>query len=146
MRQIDRLLARAGRNNELTFCECLLDGEDFSFYVKPVTMAQLSEASKPNSKGVAPTQFETAVKLFCLRALDANGNRMFQADGFMTMMRLPMDDLLAMLNAMPSTDDEEEQEVALDLKSSGEGTEERAKPSEPAVRRGKARDVAKSAA
>ena len=145
MRQIDRLLARAGRNNELTFCECLLDGEDFSFYVRPLTMAQLAEASKPNSKGVEPTKFETLVKLFCLRALDANGNRMFQADGFMTLMRLPMDDLTAMLNAMPSADDEE-QEVALDLKSSGEGAEEGVTPSKSAVRGRKAGNVIDAAA
>ena len=50
MQDLERLLARAGKNNELTFCECKLDGEDFSFYVKPMTAAQIVEARK-STKG-----------------------------------------------------------------------------------------------
>ena len=122
MRQIDRLLARAGRNAELTYCECFLDDEDYSFYVKPLTMAQLVEARKSTRKGEQLSDLETSIKLFTIRALNADGTRQYQADAFNVLMRLPLEDLTKLAGAM-NTDDEEDQE--LDIKSPDEGTEER---------------------
>ena len=120
MRTIDRLLARAGKNNELTYCECFLDDEDYSFYVKPLTMMQMVEARKSHRKNEELSDLEMSVKLFTLRALDANGNRLYQADAFNVLMRLPMPDLLKLIGAMSN---DEEEDVALDLKSADEGAE-----------------------
>ena len=119
-RQIDRLLERAGRNNELKYCECFLDGEDYSYYVKPLTPAQFEEAQKGSKKGETNSSLAAAVKLFALRALNADGTRQYQADAFPVLMRLPMDDLTELLNATG----EEGDDTQLDVKSVGEGTEE----------------------
>jgi len=123
MRQIDRLLARAGRNQELVHCPVFLDDEDYSFYVKPLTLAQLVEATKSVKKGETLTELEQSVKLFVLRALDENGQRQYQADAFSILMRLPIEDLNKLAGAMKLTDEEEPE---LDIKSPDEGTEERA--------------------
>ena len=136
MRQIDRLLARAGRNSELTHCECFLDDEDFSFYVKPLTMAQLVEARKAVRKGETLSDLETSIKLFTIRALNADGTRQYQADAFNVLMRLPLEDLTKLAGAM-NTDDEEDQE--LDIKSPDEGTEGGKQPSSGTGRSRKAK-------
>ena len=119
-RQIDRLLARAGRNNEMTSCECFLDGEDYSYYVKPLTPAQFNAATKVNRKGEKPSDLEASVTLFMLRALNADGTRQYQDDAFNILMRLPMDDLTKLTNAVP---DEEGDDAELDIKSASEGVE-----------------------
>ena len=126
MRQIDRLLQRAGRNQELEYCEVFLDDEDYSFYVKPLTMAQLVEATKSIRKGETLTELEQTIKLFVLRALDANGQRQYQADAFNILMRLPIDDLNKLAGAMKMTKDEEEPELS--IKSLNDGTEEGGQP------------------
>lgn len=120
-RQIDRLLARAGRNNELTYCECFLDGEDFSYYVKPLTPAQIVEAQKGIKKGEENSDLETAVKLLTLRALNADGTLQYQRDAYNLLMRMPLDDLTALVSAVP----DEEVDTELDIKSSGKATEAR---------------------
>ena len=119
-RNIDRLLARAGRNNELTFCECKLGDEDYSFYVKPLTPAQFEEASKPDRKGNTPSQLVMSIKLFTLRALNADGSRQYQTDAFPALMRMPLEDLQVLVNAVPGGDDEE---AELDIKSTQQGAE-----------------------
>ena len=120
-RDIDRLLARAGRNNQLTFCECFLDDEDYSFYIKPLTSMQMVEARKSGRKNEELSDLEMGVKLFTLRALDANGNRKYQADAFNVLMRLPVEDLVKLIGAMS---DEEEEDGSLDLKSPDATVEE----------------------
>ena len=117
---IERLKAKVGRNNELTYCECFLDDEDWSFYVKPLTMIQMVEARKSYRKNEELSDLEMSVKLFMLRALDANGNRIYQSDAFNLLMRMPMPDLLKLISAMSA---EEEEDVALDIKSADEGVE-----------------------
>ena len=124
MRQIDRLLQRAGRNQELEYCEVFLDDEDYSFYVKPLTMAQLVEATKSVKKGETLTELEQTVKLFVLRALDQNGQRQYQADAFNILMRLPVEDLNKLAGAMKMTTTDAE-EPELDIKSLSEGTKEK---------------------
>ena len=120
-RQIDRLLRRAGRNNELTYCPVVMDdGEDYSFYMKPLTAMQVRESQKSSKPGVELSQLEAAVKLFTLRALDENGQKQYQADAFSVLMRLPWEDL-AMLTSAMNLGGEDEGE-ALDIKSPEEGT------------------------
>ena len=124
-RDLDRLLLRAGRNNELRYCECIFeDGEDYSYYVKPLTAAQMAEAQKGEKKGevYAPDSLDFAVKLFCLRALDANGNRKYQADAFSTLRRIPLEILTVLVGAMNVAGEDEE--APLDMKSGAESTEE----------------------
>lgn len=122
MRAIDRLAARAGRNNDLVKCPCDLDGDDYTFYVKPLTMVQIVESRK-GRKGSEHSDLETSVKLLTLRALDVNGVRVYQSDAYDILMRLPVSDLLSLVGAMNDSEkDEEEGETTLDLKS----------PSEPA--------------
>ena len=123
-RQINRLLARAGRNSELTYCECFLDDEDYSFYVKPLTMMQVVESRKSPKKGESLSDLESSIKLFTLRALNADGTRQYQSDAFNVLMRLPLEDLTKLAGAM--SEDEEEQD--LDLKSFNERTEEGTPP------------------
>ena len=136
MRQIDRSLARAGRNSELTYCECFLDDEDYSFYVKPLTMAQLVEARKAVRKGETLSDLETSIKLFTIRALNADGTRQYQADAYNVLMRLPLEDLTALAGAMKT---EEEEEPELDIKSPDEGTVEGKQPSSGTGRSRKAK-------
>lgn len=120
MRQIDRLLARAGRNSEMRHCKCFLDGEDYSFWVKPLTMLQIVESQKPIRRNETPSEVEVAVQLFMLRALDANGKRIYTPDAFNILMRLPVEDINVLIGAMR---EEEEEETDLDLKSLNDGTE-----------------------
>ena len=128
-RQIDRLLKRAGRNNELTYCPCVMDdGEDYSFYVKPLTAMQLRESQKGVKVGVELSPLESAVKLLTIRALDENGQRQYQADAFGVLMRMPFEDLTKLTTAMGLGGEEEDGGV-LDIKSSEEGAE----AGEPAI-------------
>ena len=83
-------------------------------------MIQMVEARKSHRKNQELSDLEMSVKLFTLRALDANGNRLYQEDAFNVLMRLPMEDLLKLIGAMS---DEKEEDVALDLKSADEGAE-----------------------
>nr|BAR34296.1 hypothetical protein [uncultured Mediterranean phage uvMED] len=122
MRQIDRLLALAGQNNSLTKCECIMDdGSDFSFYVKPLTMAQVNECQKPSKKGDEITTTESAVKLFVLRALDQNGTRQYALADIPFLMGLPSGILNKVIGVMNAIDDEEveisEAGEPLDMKS-----------------------------
>jgi len=125
MRQIDRLAARAGRNQELRYCECFLDDEDYSFYVKPMTMLELVQAQKAVKKGETLTQIESSIKLFILRALNADGTRQYQADAFNILMRLPASDINKLAGAMA---EDEEEATDFDLKSPDDGAEERKSP------------------
>lgn len=129
MRNIDRLVARAGKNNELTHCPVDLDGEDYSFWVKPVTMAQVVEARK-GAKGAELTDIETSIKLLTLRALNENGTRQYSTADYDVLMRLPMEDLLKLAGAMNGAAGDEEVEQQFDIKS-GEGAVE-AEPSKSA--------------
>lgn len=143
MRDLDRLLLRAGRNNELRYCECKFDdGEDYSYYVKPITAAQMAEAQKGERKGevYAPDSLDFAVKLFCLRALDANGTRKYQADAFPTLRRIPLEILTVLVGAMNVQGENEE--APLDMKSTDEPATEEPGDIGGAPRSRKARNVA----
>lgn len=122
MRELDRLMQVAGRNNELTRCECTIEGADFTFYIKPVTTNQLNEASKPKKNGDSPTALEGGVKLFVLRALDHNGVRKWALADIPFLMDQPNDLLEQLVGAMRRAEGEEDEEISeagepLDMKS-----------------------------
>ena len=122
MRELDRLMQVAGRNNELTKCECLIEGVDFSFYLKPVTTSQLNEATKPTKKGDNPTALEQGVKLFVLRALDQNGVRKWALADIPMLMDFENALLNKLVGAMNGVEEDEDVEIAdagepLDMKS-----------------------------
>ena len=94
--------------------------------MKPLTMAQLVEARKSVRKGETLSDLETSIKLFTIRALNADGTRQYQADAFNVLMRLPLEDLTKLAGAMNT---EEEEEPELDIKSPDEGTVEGKQPS-----------------
>ena len=129
MRQIDRLLARAGNNNQLTRHECFLGEDDYSFFTKPMTMNQLVEARKdPRKAGRELTDLEMSIHLFTLRALNADGSRQYHPTDFQLLMGLPMEDLTTLASAM---NNEAEEDGSLDIKSPDEAVE----GGEPANRR-----------
>jgi hypothetical protein len=124
--QIDRLRNRVGRNNVLTKCECFLPGddgpEDWSFYVKPLTMMELVESRQGRKKGEQLTELETTVKLIMVRCLNADGSRMYQSDAWPFLMRMSLSELTILAEAMNLGEEEEEVGSDLDVKSPSKAT------------------------
>ena len=117
MRQIDRLLEVAARNNKLIKKTVILDGEDFTFWHKPMTIEEYTEA-KARSKN-PNDELEAAIRLFVKKALDENGSPQYQIDAIPVLTKvLPLSLASELLGAM-QTDQEEEDEEALDMKSPG---------------------------
>ena len=114
----------------MTYCPVSLDGEDYSFWIKPMTMAQIVESRK-GPKGVEMSEIESSIKLFVMRALNENGSRQYSPADYDVLMRLPYDDLLVLSGAMNNAvKAEEEEDEALDIKSGKDPVE--ATPSKPA--------------
>ena len=76
MRAIDRLLKVAGTDRKI-FKEVEIKGEDFSFWMKPLTIAEQQSAQK-TAKSDDANDF--AIQLLIRKAMDENGSPMFQAD------------------------------------------------------------------
>ena len=113
MRQIDRLLEIAARNNKLNKRSVEIDGELFEFWVKPMTIEEY-QLAKSRSKD-PNDQLETAVRLFVSRALDENGSPQFQSDAIPVLNKvLPMEFAGQLIGAL-NPDEEEDEE--LDFKS-----------------------------
>ena len=113
MRQIDRLLEVAARNNKLTKKTVVLDGDDFTFWHKPMTIAEYQEA-KAKSKNPEDA-LEAAIRLFVKKALDASGTPQYQSDAIPVLQSvLPMEMASTLIGAMQADDEEEEE---LDMKS-----------------------------
>ena len=119
-RQLDRLLEIAGRHNKLIKKEVIIDGEDFSFWHKPMTIEQYTEA-----KAAAGTDdvLDTSIHLFVEKALDKSGNRQYQADAIPVLKKvLPFEFATALLNALQnSTKPEGELDMKSPEKSAKEG-------------------------
>ena len=125
MRQIDRLLEIAARNNKLTKRSVEIDGDLFEFWVKPMTIEEY-QLAKSRSKD-PNDQLETAVRLFVSRALDENGSPQFQSDAIPVLKKvLPMEYAGQLIGAL--TPDEEEDEE-LDFKSPEEPVQKGSKSS-----------------
>ena len=82
MRAIDRLKKVAGVDRKI-FKEVEIKGEDFSFWMTPLTMAEQQSAQK-TAKSDDANDF--ALQLLVKKAMDENGNAMFQSDA-VPMMR-----------------------------------------------------------
>ena len=76
MRAIDRLLRVAGTDRKI-FKEVEIRGEDFSFWMRPLTIAEQQSAQK-TAKSDDANDF--AIQLLIKKAQDENGQPMFQAD------------------------------------------------------------------
>ena len=120
MRQLDRLLEVAARNNKLTKKTVELDGDDFTFWHKPMTIAEYQEA-KAKSKNPEDA-LEAAIRLFVKKALDEGGSPQYQSDAIPVLQKvLPMEMASKLIGEMQS--DKEEEELELDMKSSEGATE-----------------------
>ena len=121
MRQLDRLLEVAARNNKLTKKTVMLDGEDFTFWHKPMTIAEYQEA-KAKSKN-PEDELEAAIRLFVKKALDKNGSPQYQVDAVPVLQKvLPMEMATKLVGALQAS---EEEEIDLDMKSVEESVEEK---------------------
>lgn len=113
MRAIDRLLAVAGTDKkikkEVTIC-----GEDFSFWMTPLTIAEQQSAQKSARSDDAN---DFAIQLLIKKAKDENGQPMFQADaGPLLKNSIIKTEVEKLLLALIEEPDEEEV-VPTDLKS-----------------------------
>jgi len=123
-RPLDRLLAIAARKNKLTKKVVELDGEDFTFWHKPMTIAEYTEA-KAKSKNPEDA-LEAAIRLFVAKALDANGQQQYQIDAIPALQAtVPMDLASKLVGALQA--DSEEAEAELDMKSD-QGPAKKGKP------------------
>ena len=123
MNQLERLLEVAARNNKLTKKSVDLDGDDFSFWHKPMTIEDYSLA-KATSKD-PDDALETAIRLFVNKALDEGGTRQYQSDAVPVLQKvLPMELASRLIGALTSSEEEDEE---LDFKSP-EASVQKAKP------------------
>ena len=119
MRQLDRLLEVAARKNKLTKKVVELDGEDFTFWHKPMTIAEYTEA-KAKSKNPEDA-LEAAIRLFVSKALDESGTPQYQSDAIPVLQKVvPMDLASRLVGALQSGDEEEDEPVDLNIKSDQE--------------------------
>ena len=113
MRQIDRLLEIAARNNKLTKRSVEVDGELFEFWTKPMTIEeyQLAKSSSKNPED----GLETAIRLFVSKALDESGVAQYQSDAIPVLKKLlPMEFSSKLIGALTADEAEDED---LDFKS-----------------------------
>ena len=122
IRQLDRLLEVAARNNKLTKKSVVLDGDDFTFWHKPMTIDEYQQA-KAKSRNPEDA-LETAIRLFVTKALDESGTPQYQADAIPVLQKvLPMEMASKLIGAMQSDETEEDEE--LDYKSPEEPVQKR---------------------
>ena len=79
MRAIDRL-RKAANFEPIRQVVTLADGDEFEFFVKPLTSAEREKAQK-NSKGTN----DFAMQLLCLKAEDADGQKLFKPGDIATL-------------------------------------------------------------
>ena len=115
MRAIDRLLKVAGTDRKI-FKEVEIRGEDFSFWMRPLTIAEQQSAQK-TAKSDDANDF--AIQLLIKKAQDENGQPMFQADAApMLRNAIEKSEVEKLLLALIREDEVEE--VETDPKSSTE--------------------------
>lgn len=123
MRAIDRLVQLAGTSRKLRK-SVDIKGKDFTFWMTPLTIAEQQSAQK-QAKSDDANDF--AIQLLVNKAMDENGQQMFQADaGPMLRNEIEKSEVEKLLLALIREDEEVEE---TDFKS----------PSE-AVRKGKSAD------
>jgi hypothetical protein len=121
---LQKLLDVAARNNKLTKKIVELDGDDFTFWHKPMTIDEYQQA-KAKSRNPEDA-LEAAIRLFVNKALDEAGRNQYQVDAIPVLQKaLPMEMASKLIGAMQSDETEEEEEM--DYKSP-EGSVQTGKP------------------
>ncbi len=115
MRAIDRLVKYAGNDRKI---HKPLDhnGQDWSFYMTPLTIAEKQRATK-NAKGDDATEF--ALQLLCQKAMDENGQKLFNAAADLPTLRNDVEAALLDKFMLALIDSGEEVEEEADMKSAG---------------------------
>ena len=115
MRQLDKLLKIAANENKLTKHELIIDGEDLTFWSKPMTISEFQAAKKASKD--PDDLLESTARLFIKKALDEGGQPQYQIDALPVLTKvLSMATAAKLLGAMNETEEEEE-EAGLDIKS-----------------------------
>ena len=115
MRQLDKLLEIAAAENKLTKHELEIEGQDLTFWSKPMTIAEYQAAKKASKD--PNDMLESTARLFIKKALDEGGQPQYQSDALPVLMRvLSMATAAKLMGAMNEAEEEEE-EVTFDLKS-----------------------------
>ena len=128
MSQLDKLLKIAANENKLIRHELEIDGEDLTFWSKPLTIAEY-QAAKRASKDPEDL-LETTVRLFIKKALDETGRPQYQADALPVLVRsLSMETASKLMGAMNDDPEQEEDAEPLDFKSPEGSTKARGKSS-----------------
>lgn len=117
MSQLDKLKEIAAQESKLNKHELFIQGQDLTFWSKPLTIAEYQAAKKASKD--PEDLLESTARLFVQKALDADGQRQYQVDALPVIMRL-----LSMSTAsklMGAMNDDAEEEISLDMKSPQEG-------------------------
>ena len=121
MRAIDRLVKLAGTSRKLRK-SVDIKGEDFTFWMTPLTIAEQQSAQK-QAKSDDANDF--AIQLLVKKALDENGQKMFQADaGPMLRNEIEKVEVDKLLLAL-IREEETEEEPDMDMKSPKGSVKER---------------------
>ena len=113
-RYIDRLLAIAGTDRKV-YKEVTIKGQDFSFYMTPMTLAEQQSATKMAKSDDAN---DFALQLLVNKALDENGQKLLQVDA-LPLLRNSIEkaEVDKLLLALIENTEEEEVAPVTDLKS-----------------------------
>jgi hypothetical protein len=110
MRAIDRL-RKAANFEPIRQVVVLADGEEFEFYVTPLTSAEREKAQK-NSRGAN----DFAMQLLILKATDENGEQLFKP-GEAAILKQEVEDEILQKMIMCVLRPNDEEELDLDMKS-----------------------------
>ena len=126
MRQLDKLLEIAAAENKLTKHELEIEGQDLTFWSKPMTIAEYQAAKKASKD--PDDMLESTARLFIKKALDEGGQPQYQADALPVLLRvLSMATAAKLMGAMNETEEKEVEDF--DLKSLEEPAKKGAKSS-----------------
>ena len=116
MRAIDRLLKVAGTDRKI-YKKVTIKGEDFSFWMTPLTIAQQQTAQKLAASDDAN---DFAIQLLVTKALDESSQPMFQQDAIPLLKRsIEKAEVEKLLLALIQVDEESEEVAPVtDIKSS----------------------------
>ena len=126
MSQLDKLLEIAAIENKLKKHELEIEGKDLTFWSKPMTIADY-QAAKQASKN-PDDLLETSARLFIKKACDESGMPQYQADALPVLLRVLSMSTASKLLAALNNEEENEEEVQLDYKST-ESTTKKARQS-----------------
>lgn len=116
-RAIDRLLKVAGNTRKIRK-EVLIKGQEFSFWMTPLTIAEQKAAEKQSRSDDVT---DTGIQLLIKKAKDDNDQPMFTAADAPTLRNaIERTEVEKLLLALLVNDEEEEGQQELDMKSADE--------------------------